>query len=68
MKNKAVKVIRYEKEVYCNEDMDFLRRKECLCMNCSTTECLIAKKGYELCKEHNIAFMVTRCPNFKEMV
>lgn len=65
-------VIDQEKGIYKNPEMDNLRKKFCLCFNCEkckpnhTDHCKIAAEGYALCKKYNIAFMVTRCKNFKK--
>ncbi len=68
MKNEPVKKEKYDTEVYVNEDMDEIRKDECLCLNCMDLgKCKTAKKGYELCVEENIAFMVTRCPCWKKI-
>ncbi|MDD5012290.1 MAG: hypothetical protein PHQ66_01430 [Candidatus Nanoarchaeia archaeon] len=55
-------------EVWANIEMDELRRKECLCINCERkndkppySSCPIAKKLYGICKEYDMAIAVTRC-------
>lgn len=52
--------------VKTNVEMDFLRREQCLCFNCKNADagCDVAQKLYEVCKEHNVATMITRCPTF----
>lgn len=57
------KVIKYGTEVFQSVDMDELRKTECMCLNCKIIkDCLRAESLYDICKEHNIALMVTRCP------
>jgi hypothetical protein len=68
----------YDKNVQTNVAMDILRRDQCLCLNCTgellnmdTKEfykCPIASKLYEICKQEDIALMITRCPNFYNKV
>ena len=61
----VVKVEKYGALVFQHPQMDELRRSQCLCLNCSKMKkCEIASAGYELCKKHNIAYAVTRCPVF----
>ena len=58
---------KYGKMVKQNVAMDTLRKTECLCLNCEklvTGECETAKKLYDICKDHNVAMAITRCPNF----
>ena len=58
-------VERYGVAVWEDEEMDALRKKACLCLNCHKLgNCQIGAEGYDLCKRHNIAFMVTRCPSW----
>ena len=48
-----------------NEEMDKLRKTECLCLNCRMIgNCDIAKKFYHICVENGNALMVTRCQYF----
>jgi len=57
----------YGKEVYTNTKMDKLRKKECLCLNCSRMRgCAPANRFYHLCYENNIALAVTRCPYWRK--
>ncbi len=58
-------VEKYGALVYTHPEMDELRRKQCLCLNCTkTADCEIAHAGYELCKKYNVAYAMTRCPEF----
>ena len=48
------------------------RRKNCLCLHCDESDiddraigCPISSLLYELCRLHNLALTVTRCPKFK---
>ena len=68
------KILRIRKEkkygvyVWINTETDELRREQCLCLNCDhLTQCVIAKNSHELCKKHDIAFMMTRCPKWEEI-
>lgn len=55
-------------EVWTNVPMEMLRRHQCLCLNCSRCpqECRIAANLLEVCKNNELALMVTRCPWFSE--
>jgi hypothetical protein len=65
MKQKPELVTRYGEEVWSNEVMDMLRRSECLCFNCKDLPtCPIATLLFSVCRENNLAVMVTRCPKF----
>ncbi len=69
MKNIPVLVDKYGKQVWSNEEMDFLRKSECLCLNCNLMKtCAIAAQGLTLCRTQNIAFMVTRCPSWQVII
>ena len=62
---KVVKKIDYNVAVWCNEKMDNARRKECLCFNCKFIKtCDWASELFGLCKDHNLALMITRCPDW----
>lgn len=68
MKKPAVQVEKYGVKVWQNKEMDELRKDECLCLNCDhIKECDTATAGYKLCVSDNIAFMVTRCPNYSHI-
>ena len=59
------KVIKYDVGVWSNTEMDELRKTECLCLNCGPLKnCSTAKKLYEICKEENMAMMITRCKGY----
>ena len=59
-------VRKYGVEVWCNSEMDKLRRENCLCLNCARmANCVTASLLYELCKAENVATMMTRCPQWK---
>jgi hypothetical protein len=67
MINSTIRLVeKYGMAVWQNVEMDEARKTQCLCMCCQKMgKCDIAAKGYTLCKETNIAFMVTRCPAFE---
>ena len=49
-------------KIYANKEMDELRRKYCLCLNCAELKaCEVAKKLYDICIENNTAMIMTRC-------
>jgi hypothetical protein len=51
---------------WCNEEMDLLRSRECLCLNCNIMQkCDTAKILYYIARNSNIAMMITRCPAWK---
>jgi len=63
---KPIKKIAYGKDVWCNEEMDNARRKECLCFNCRYLKvCASASELFGFCKDYDLAIMVTRCPNWE---
>lgn len=57
--------------VWTNQAMDRARKAHCLCLNCAKMKpreadhCRIASEGYEFCKRNNIAFCMTRCPEWE---
>jgi len=68
--NKYKKSEKQPNEVWANIEMDELRRKECLCLNCERTKnvveipyspCPVAKQIYELCVKNDMAIAITRC-------
>lgn len=66
MEFKTEQVEKYGALVHRHSEMDALRGTQCLCFNCAKTSgCPIAAKGLQLCRDHNIAFAVTRCPEFQ---
>ena len=49
--------------VYADTEMDALRRKRCLCLNCERLgQCVMASELYRLCRIGHLALAVTRCP------
>lgn len=59
-------VEKYGVKVQSNINMDALRKDQCLCLNCNQMgPCEQAQAFYEICKKHNIALAVTRCPHFE---
>jgi len=66
MDKKPVRAIKYGVKVWMNKDMDDLRKTECLCLHCDHMgRCSTATRGYHLCKDDNISFLVTRCPRWR---
>lgn len=67
MKEQPKQEKHFGKKVWVNRTTDWLRRSECLCLNCEKLKpgqpgnCPIAQAFYEICKKENIALMVTRC-------
>ena len=62
---KAKCILKHTAMVWCNEKMDKLRSKECLCLNCRVMEnCDWASELYGMCKISNLALAVTRCPDW----
>ncbi|MBU2590131.1 MAG: hypothetical protein KKA65_02275 [Nanoarchaeota archaeon] len=56
------------KEIWANTEMDVTRRQECLCYNCNCmndqppyTSCPAAKALFDVCVNHAMAMMITRC-------
>ncbi len=69
MKNPPKQVVKYGSTVWSNVEMDELRKTECLCLNCTDLEsCWIANLLHEHCEFYNLAFMMTRCKDFKQKV
>ena len=74
MKQPAVKEIRYGKDVMVNQEMDALRKTECLCLNCGNMKpgqpdhCQIAQAIYGICVKENVAMAITRCPVFQPKI
>jgi hypothetical protein len=62
--------------VATNVEMDQLRKKECLCLNCTgkifdgvmktENDCITKKELYNICVRDNVAMMITRCPYFTQ--
>lgn len=66
--NKYKKSAEQPNEVWANTEMDKLRRKECLCLNCDRkseevpySSCPVAKAIYDISVKNNMAVAVTRC-------
>ena len=58
-----VQMEKYGATVWANPKTEALRRDECLCLHCeSLGDCIVAKRGLDLCRAGNLAFIVTRCP------
>ena len=66
--NKVTRIEKYGAWVFCNEEMDLLRKQECLCLNCGLMDgvCKVAPVLYALCKSFNLALMMTRCPAWRQ--
>jgi hypothetical protein len=54
----------FKELVWVNPKTDIMRRKECLCFNCKTASCNISNELFSICRDDNLALMVTRCKNF----
>ena len=55
--------------VQTNVPMDYLRKHQCLCLNCAALhggKCAAAAKLFAVCTAHDIALLVTRCPDWEE--
>jgi hypothetical protein len=63
MNAQPMQIEKYGGMVWQHPQMDELRRTECLCLNCDILSvCQRAAGLYNLCREHNLALAVTRCP------
>lgn len=63
----VTKVRKYDRDVWQNEKMDNLRRTECLCTNCRFIKiCDWASELFGICKDHDLALAMTRCPDWRE--
>ena len=59
------RIVKYGTEVWANTKTDELRKTDCLCLNCKIIDdCSTAKKLYQICKEDDMAMMITRCKNY----
>lgn len=64
---KYQQIEKYGRKVWTHAGMDEMRKSECLCRHCSKCgPCPIAREGYEFCKKHDVAYSMTRCPEFSE--
>ena len=66
--NKYKKTEKDPEQIWSNTDLDALRRKECLCLNCDRKNeekpygsCPVAAKLYAISVEHDMAMAITRC-------
>lgn len=61
------KVEKYGAQIWCDEKMDNIRRRRCLCLNCKKMgdTCSVSSEFYRLCIDHNIALMVTCCERWE---
>lgn len=71
MKNPAQQVESHGKKIWLNELMDYLRRTECLCLNCARLKpcqpdnCAHAQSLFDnYCKPIGLKFAITGCPDF----
>lgn len=56
----------YGAMVWTNKEADATRKDECLCLNCAMlSNCPTAKGLYEICKDNDMAMMITRCKQWK---
>lgn len=66
MNSIPVKILKYGVDVWSHPMTEFLRKTECLCLNCSDMgNCEAAHALLMVCKDSNLALMVTRCPKFR---
>jgi hypothetical protein len=54
----------FKELVWVNPKTDIMRREECLCFNCKNASCNISNELFSICRDDNLALMVTRCKNF----
>jgi hypothetical protein len=65
--NKPVEEYHYGEMVFVNKEYESVRKDQCMCHKCSLFapntdhNCAIASEFYEICREANVAFIVTRC-------
>lgn len=65
MEFRTVQAEKYGVQVQQHPEMDNLRKSQCLCLNCAkVNECGIAADGLSFCLQCNVAFAMTRCPDF----
>ncbi len=68
MEFKTVQVERYGTVVSEHTEMDALRKRHCLCLNCTRLHDDTAKcarhVGYAMCRSFDVAFAMTRCKDF----
>ena len=72
MKQKPKMEVHYKAAVWVNPTTELIRREECFCWNCDNLKpgqpdnCVKAEKLYQICKNEDLALIVTRCPAWKE--
>ena len=67
MRNEPIQIEKYGSKVWCNAPADELRKTDCLCLNCkSLGDCPDAGGLYHIGKDSGVAFMVTRCKNWRK--
>ncbi len=60
---------KYGATVWADGEMDALRKKRCLCLNCEHSgSCNKAGNLYLMCKRNNLALAITRCPEWKNRI
>ena len=70
--SRPIQVLKYGALVWQDPEMDEARKTSCLCLRCvkmrpgTTEHCTIAAEGYAMCKKHNVAYMMTRCPLWED--
>lgn len=63
--------MKYDQQVWQVDDMDELRKTNCMCLNCANFKpneedhCKIASDLFNIAKVHGNAFMMTRCGEWK---
>ena len=69
-----VKTIRYGKEVWENTAIDKYRIDHSMCYHCGRLSiahkehnCEIAQALYNICKDHSVAFLTTRCAEWEPL-
>lgn len=58
---------KHDTMVWCDEKMDDIRKRRCLCLNCGKlNECKAAQQFLNLCIKYNTAFMMTCCESWEK--
>lgn len=71
MTYKTKQVDFYGETVSVNPLMDFLRKTQCLCLNCELmtgikeTNCKLAQNIYEMCVENYMSMAITKCKSYE---
>lgn len=61
----CTQVEKYGAMVWQDQEMDTLRKKRCLCLNCKRLgQCDTASDLLAICKAKNMAMAITRCQQF----